>query len=248
MQNISSQSIITDQLDHFFSFRFLLSRSFSPTVYILFVITMRYSLAVPALAALAAALPAPQLIDLDMVAAQPNISYTTTASSVTYDITSIAAQATDDITSVSVDLSAIATQSVLTVIEKRAACAAQPTGVSGAYAPPAEPTDDTVSAFVSNAAFAAAASSAPTPSGYSNTFTNLNASNNAYGYMGYTTLSSYDTLKCASKCNAINGCMSFNLYFERDPSLEPASACPNPTSTTIIKVNLLTTFFLPTEC
>ncbi|KAI4851190.1 hypothetical protein E4T45_05188 [Aureobasidium sp. EXF-8846] len=196
---------------------------------------MRYSLAVPAFAALAAALPAPQLMDLDMVAAQPNISYTTTASSVTYDVTSIAAQATDDITSVSVDLSAIATQSVLTVIEKRAACAAQPTGVSGAYAAPAEPTDDTVSAFASNAAFAAAASSAPIPAGYSNTFTNLNASNNAYGYMGYTTLSSYDTLKCASKCNAINGCMSFNLYFERDPSLEPASACPNPTSTTIIK-------------
>jgi hypothetical protein len=198
---------------------------------------MRYSLAVPALAALAAALPAPQLIDLDMVAAQPNISYTTTASSVTYDVTSLAAQATDDITSVSIDLSAIATQSVLTVIEKRAACAAQPTGVSGVYAAPAEPTDDTVSAFASNTAFAAAASSAPIPAGYSNTFTNLNASNNAYGYMGYTTLSSYDTLKCASKCNAINGCMSFNLYFERDPSLEPASACPNPTSTTIIKVN-----------
>jgi len=144
---------------------------------------MRYSLAVPALAALAAALPAPQLIDLDMVAAQPNISYTTTASSVTYDVTSLAAQATDDITSVPVDLSAIATQSPLAVIEKRAACAAQPTGVSGAYAPPAEPTDDTVSAFSANTAFAAAASSAPVPSGYSNTFTNLNASNSAYGYM-----------------------------------------------------------------
>jgi hypothetical protein len=197
---------------------------------------MRYSLAVPAFAALAAALPAPQLIDLDMVAAQPNISYTTTASSVTYDATSLAAQATLDITSVSVDLSAIATQSPLAVIEKRAACAAQPTGVSGAYAAPAQPTDDTVSAFAAN--------TAPVPSGYSNTFTNLNASNNAYGYMGYTALSSYDTEKCASKCNAINGCMSFNLYFERDPSLEPADACPNPTSTTMIKVNILTTFLV----
>jgi hypothetical protein len=200
---------------------------------------MRYSLAVPAFAALVAALPAPQLIDLDMVAAQPNISYTTTASSVTYDVTSLAAQATDDITSVSVDLSAIATQSPLAVIEKRAACAAQPTGVSGAYAAPAQPTDDTVSAFAANTAFAAAAFNAPVPSGYSNTFTNLNASNNAYGYMGYTTLSSYDTEKCAAKCNVINGCISFNLYFERDPSLEPADACPNPTSTTMIKVNIL---------
>jgi hypothetical protein len=244
MQNISPQSIITDQLHRSFFSLFSSVVPSLPPYTLSFITTMRYSLAVPAFAALAAALPAPQLIDLDMVAAQPNISYTTTASSVTYDVTSIAAQATDDITSISVDLSAIATQSVLTAIEKRAACAAQPTGVSGAYAAPAEPTDDTVSAFASNTAFAAAASSAPIPAGYSNTFTNLNASNNAYGYMGYTTLSSYDTIKCASKCNAINGCMSFNLYFERDPSLEPASACPNPTSTTIIKVNILTTFIL----
>ncbi|KAI4728672.1 hypothetical protein E4T49_03498 [Aureobasidium sp. EXF-10728] len=195
---------------------------------------MRYSLAVPAFAALAAALPAPQLIDLDMVIAQPDISYTTTASSVTYDATSIAAQATDDITSVSVDVSAIATATPL-AIEKRGACAPQPTGVTGAYGPPAQASDDTVAAFVANTAFAAAASSAPVPSGYSNTFTNLNASNNAYGYMGYTTLTSYDTEKCASKCNAINGCMSFNLYFERDPSVDPAADCPNPASYTMIK-------------
>ena len=66
-------------------------------------------------------------------------------------------------------------------------------------------------------------------------FTNLNVSNNAYGYMGYTSLSTYDTEKCAAKCNAINGCMSFNLYFERDPSLEPAAGCPNPPSVTNIK-------------
>lgn len=175
---------------------------------------MRYSLAVPAFAALAAALPAPQLIDLDMVAAQPDISYTTTASSVTYDATSIAAQATDDITSVSVDVTAIATQTPLAVIEKRGACAPQPTGVAGVYAPPANADDDTVAAFAANTAFAAAASSAPVPAGYTNTFTNLNGSNNAYGYLGYTTLSSYDSEKCASKCNAINGCMSFNLCKE----------------------------------
>ncbi|KAH0348540.1 glycoside hydrolase, partial [Aureobasidium melanogenum] len=196
---------------------------------------MRYSLAVPAFAALAAALPAPQQIDLDMVIAQPNISYTTTASSVTIDVTSIVAQATADITSVSVDISAIATQTPLAVIEKRSACAPQPTGVTGDYAPPTNTADDTVAAFAANTAFAAAALSAPTPSGYSNTFTNLNASNNAYGYLGYTTLSSYDTQKCASKCNAINGCMSFNLYFERDPSVDPGTGCSNPSSVTMIK-------------
>ncbi|TIA26524.1 hypothetical protein D6C81_00676 [Aureobasidium pullulans] len=196
---------------------------------------MRYSLAVPAFAALAAALPAPQEIDLDMVIAQPDISYTTTASSVTYDVTSIAAQATSDISSISVDISAIATQTPVAVrrnVGKRAACAAQPTGVAS-YA--VNTPDDTASAFSANPSFAAAASAAPIPSGYSNTFTNLNASNNAYGYMGYTALSSYDTEKCASKCNAINGCMSFNTYFERDPSLEPGSGCTDPASVTMIK-------------
>lgn len=54
--------------------------------------------------------------------------------------------------------------------------------------------------------------------------------------MGFTTLSTYSTTQCAAKCNAINGCLSFNLYFERDPTLDPnANSCPNPPSTTNIK-------------
>ena len=35
--------------------------------------------------------------------------------------------------------------------------------------------------------------------------------------------------------DAINGCMSFNTYFERDPSLEPGSGCTDPASVTMIK-------------
>ena len=46
--------------------------------------------------------------------------------------------------------------------------------------------------------------------------------------MGYTTLDTYDVPTCAAKCSAINGCMSFNIYFERDPSLDPGANCPNP--------------------
>ena len=88
---------------------------------------------------------------------------------------------------------------------------------------------------VSGRTFAAAASAAPTPSGYTNTFTNLNASSNAYGYMGFTTLSSYDSNACAAKCNAITDCIAINIFFERDATLDVGPGCPNPPSTTNIK-------------
>lgn len=97
------------------------------------------------------------------------------------------------------------------------------------------PSPDTVQAFLADPDFASAASAAPTPTGYTNRFTNLNASNNAYGYMGFTTLNTYDSVSCASQCNTIIGCMAVNIFFERDPSLDVGPACPNPASTTNIK-------------
>ncbi|CAD0088339.1 unnamed protein product [Aureobasidium mustum] len=123
-------------------------------------------------------------------------------------------------------------------IAKRAAttgCQAQPTGV------PLGPTGDadTPSNFLAYPAFssAAAAEAVPSavPSGYVNTFSNLNASNNAYGYMGYTLLPEYKAQTCADKCTKINGCQAFNIYYERDPSQNPGTGCENPKSTTNIK-------------
>ncbi|KAL8793126.1 MAG: hypothetical protein Q9195_004238 [Heterodermia aff. obscurata] len=35
-----------------------------------------------------------------------------------------------------------------------------------------------------------------------------------------------------------SGCSAFNIYIERDPSVDPASACPNPPSTTNYKCTL----------
>jgi hypothetical protein len=109
-------------------------------------------------------------------------------------------------------------------------CLVQPTG-NGPV-----PTPDSASAFLSYASFASAASSAPTPSGYINVFTNKQASNNACGYLGFTTLQKYDTSVCAQKCSKIAGCQSFNIYFERDPSKNPdAPSCSDPPSLTQIK-------------
>ncbi|GAW23221.1 hypothetical protein ANO14919_127720 [Xylariales sp. No.14919] len=97
------------------------------------------------------------------------------------------------------------------------------------------PIPDTPEAFLAYPDFSSAANSAPVPTGYYLTFQNLNGSNSAYGYSGYSTLDSYDTAECARRCNNVDSCLAFNIYFERDPSLVPGSVCPDPPSNTVIK-------------
>ncbi|KAF2680372.1 hypothetical protein K458DRAFT_407388 [Lentithecium fluviatile CBS 122367] len=113
------------------------------------------------------------------------------------------------------------------------------------------PDEDTPEAFVAYAPFAAAANAASTPAGYVNTFKNLKSSSQTYvsrrvnfelfishhlqAYMGHDSLASYDTARCAAACTAKEGCISFNIFYERDPLQVPAAECPNPASTTVIR-------------
>ncbi|KAG9604620.1 hypothetical protein KCU77_g679, partial [Aureobasidium melanogenum] len=109
-------------------------------------------------------------------------------------------------------------------------CAVQPEGIDYNSAP------DTPLAFAIDPYYAVAAETAVVPAGYTTVFTNLNASNSANKYMGYSLLSFYDVKTCASHCSSVAGCESFNIYFERDPSLDPnAIACPNPPSYVNVK-------------
>jgi len=78
----------------------------------------------------------------------------------------------------------------------------------------------------------------PTPQGYQVSFKNLKAAVNANSYMGLYTLKTYDTIKCQQLCDAANLCTAFNMYFERDPTVDPGDACPNPPSFTNIKCTL----------
>jgi hypothetical protein len=144
-------------------------------------------------------LPTPSY-SIDTTATAQTISYTQTAA-----LASISALATD---------TPATRKRTVQKFEKRTddCCAPQPLG-SGPV-----PSPDTASAFLADTDFAAAASAAPVPHGYTNTFTNLQASNNAYGYMGFTTLSSYDSQQCANNCGAINGCMAFNICMYMDCS------------------------------
>jgi hypothetical protein len=234
---------------------------------------MRFSsYALPALAAnLVAALPAPQDIDIDMVEAAPDPTYTQTlgltAQVVTYDTTAILAEATAAATVVSVAVSDVlegtaivskrdeASSSSYDVnaamwvtatptptandkrdIVVRAACTALPTGIAS-YALSA----DTASDFRANGSWASIASQAPVPSGYVNTVVNAAGANSGYGYLGYSNLASYDTNACAAKCSKTVGCMAFNVYFERDPSVDPGSGdsgCANPSSVIYAKCSL----------
>lgn len=109
-------------------------------------------------------------------------------------------------------------------------CIPQPTGISHRSNP------DTASAFRADKYYSQAALAAPVPIGFKNVFNNTGASPNADNYLGFTLLDTYDVQTCANKCNAITGCTSFNVYFERDPSVNPDDAsCSNPPSVTNIK-------------
>ena len=95
--------------------------------------------------------------------------------------------------------------------------------------------DDTPENFASQKSFSDAATSAITPAGYYQSYADQSGSSEGvYGYMGYTVLDTYDVASCASSCNAIVGCSSFNIYYERDPSVDPTASCSNPPSTTVI--------------
>ncbi|KAF2723249.1 hypothetical protein K431DRAFT_283054 [Polychaeton citri CBS 116435] len=128
-------------------------------------------------------------------------------------------------------------------------CAPQPDG----YGP--VPTPDTASAFLSYAPLHSLAQAAPTtvPSvnntQYSQVFKDLNAAVSAQSYLGLITLETYDVARCAAQCDDTDLCSAFNIYAERDPSLNPSKNdstaftvwgywCPNPASMTSFKCTL----------
>lgn len=121
-------------------------------------------------------------------------------------------------------------------------CVQQPAGIAHKSSP------DTDTAFLSDDYYSNAAKNAATPLGFNQIFTNTQASPNAPGYAGFTLLDTYDVQKCADKCNAISGCTSFNIYFERDPSVDPNSpTCSNPPSVTNIKCVWWTSVITPDQ-
>lgn len=122
-------------------------------------------------------------------------------------------------------------------------CAPQPDGYGNV------PKPDTPDAFKNDPEWTKDATAAVAPKGFERVFTNLNASVSAAHYLGLLTLKSYDAQQCANACACTDGCSAFNLYVERDPSLNPTNNdstaptvwgynCPNPASMTSFKCTL----------
>lgn len=109
-------------------------------------------------------------------------------------------------------------------IHKRAACAAQAT-LANKY----NVELSSASAFRASTKIADVAKAAKVPAGYYNNFVNAAGSSSAYAYLGYTVPSNgYDVDFCAAECDKKTGCLAFNIFFERDPTLEPGTGCKNP--------------------
>ncbi|KAF1356711.1 hypothetical protein BDV97DRAFT_394603 [Delphinella strobiligena] len=100
---------------------------------------------------------------------------------------------------------------------RRTACAAQAT-IANYYGV----NVTSYSTFKADPIIASVASAAATPAGYFQNFVNLPGANSAYG-------------DCATKCTAKSGCLAFNIYFERDPTLSPGTGCDNPPAIANIK-------------
>ncbi|KAF7953902.1 uncharacterized protein EAE97_001300 [Botrytis byssoidea] len=139
---------------------------------------------------------------------------------------------------------AAATSSVAIVNRrhKRSSCSGT-CAVLAAGNGPSVNSPDTAVAFQADQNFADAALNAVTPPGYAlvDGFKNVDAAAQSATYLTYISdsVTSYDSAICANACNNIQGCTSFNIFFERDPTLVPDTEdCPNPPSQTLIKCSL----------
>ncbi|KAI4256241.1 MAG: hypothetical protein L6R42_006337, partial [Xanthoria sp. 1 TBL-2021] len=176
---------------------------------------MRSACVLSALVAIVAAAPAPspQLIDLAGVDAAPDPVFVSAPFVVVSDTP--------------------LKKRELTLVKRDGNCAPQPAG-SGPVSTP-----DTAAAFKVDAQLQGYAINAPTPNGYSQAFSNKDGSLSASKYMGLYTMKSFDTLGCASLCDQADDCEAYNMYIERDPSVDPnANDCPNPPSLTNFKCTL----------
>lgn len=107
------------------------------------------------------------------------------------------------------------------------------------------PANSSMTGFLADTSFATTAANAITPAGYTWLFTGYMASLNQNGYMGYLELGQYTPSTCAAWCNAQSTCAGFDIYFERDPVLNPAAACLNPAMQTAIRCAFWSTALLP---
>ena len=104
----------------------------------------------------------------------------------------------------------------------------------------AAPGDGSVDAYLDpQGELRTKAKGAEVPKGYVESFNDQTGSTEQIGYLTYKTLDEYDPKKCADFCDSEKFCLGFNIFFERDPTTDPAVGCPqNPLPTTNIKCSI----------
>ena len=114
-------------------------------------------------------------------------------------------------------------------------------GLSTPYKPDVSSPDN----FRKDTSIASVADGAVTPSGWNLNYKNKQAASIADGYITYTYLSTYDPSICASYCKNLTDCQSFNIYFQRDPSLVPAIGCSDPSPVATVKCAMFKSALTP---
>ncbi|TEY46779.1 hypothetical protein BOTCAL_0314g00160 [Botryotinia calthae] len=192
---------------------------------------MRPFIITSAFATLAFANPLPQDIDLGAIDALPEAGVSAAPVDVSSQVVAVkpVSDAVIEGASVVNDVAAPDGVTKKRGLTKRE-CEPQPAG----YGPNSKPKD-TAEAFLKDDQYNKVASKASTPQGYTLSFSQLQGSSQTTSYLGYKTLKSYDTVECAQYCDQQDGCIAFNIYFERDPTVDPGYKCTDPPSTINIK-------------
>ncbi|EAT80028.1 hypothetical protein HBI56_148780 [Parastagonospora nodorum] len=124
---------------------------------------------------------------------------------------------------------------VLAPVDACASLAKQPGGAA------TKPGDGSVDAYKSNdSTLRKKAQEASTPTGYTKEFSDEFGSTEQIGYLTYKIIESgdYDVKQCADFCDSEKFCLGFNIFYERDPSVDPTSSCTNPEPITNVKCSI----------
>ncbi|GAM89134.1 hypothetical protein ANO11243_071690 [Dothideomycetidae sp. 11243] len=97
------------------------------------------------------------------------------------------------------------------------------------------PADTSMTGFLNETTFHTNSMSATTPAGYGWVWGAYYSALNQPGYMFYTNLATYSPATCSATCDSTAGCAGFTIYYERSPSLQPATGCLNPPMITLIR-------------
>ncbi|KAF2150213.1 hypothetical protein K461DRAFT_281450 [Myriangium duriaei CBS 260.36] len=102
------------------------------------------------------------------------------------------------------------------------------------------PLNTTIAGFWADAKYSTdALANVLPPAGYQTISTNGLGAVFATSDLNYLTmtqnLATYNTTQCARQCDAMAGCLAFNIYYQRGPQYTPSPSCLNPPPVTAIQ-------------